>query len=135
MSLKSFYIAKMMNIPARFGLSQNAQRLLRDLDSYHMGHISEGEMGKIVRLSVNNRKAITETIARCAGIMEKKPDDLKFCVSIIQSCTEILSIAGMYAHTRFEAECRAMLMLRFMKTSPCHSKPSTFFNSLAKFVE
>ena len=100
MSAKSFAVLKMMNIPARFGLSANVAKMLRQLDDYHMGHISEDELGKMVRLSPQMRKSITETISKCAGIMEKKPEEVKYCVAIIQSCTEILTAAGKFLPPR-----------------------------------
>lgn len=98
MSTKSLSTLKMMNVPARFGLSANVLQMFHQLDDYHMGLISEDELGKMVRLSPQMRKSITETIAKCAGIMEKKPEEMKTCVAVIQNCTEILTAAGRLAY-------------------------------------
>jgi len=49
-------------------------------------------------MSVDNRKAITDTITKCAAIMRKKPADTKNCIDIIQACTEILDAAGKNFH-------------------------------------
>ena len=51
-------------------------------------------MGRIVRLSTNMRTALTDTINKCTHIMRNKPEELKQCVEIIQSCTDMLTIAG-----------------------------------------
>jgi hypothetical protein len=84
----------MLNIHTKYGLSSNAKTLLKALDDHNFGRIDRTELGRIVRLSSNMRKAITATIKKCAEIMGTKPGEVKYCVEIIQSCTEILAIAG-----------------------------------------
>jgi hypothetical protein len=94
MSSHSFYAAQTLDLYKKYKLSENAKSLLKALDDYQFGRIDEAELGRLVRLSPNMRKAITETIARCAKVMGEKPAEMKNCIEIIQNCTVILSIAG-----------------------------------------
>lgn len=94
MPAPTFYAQQMLNLHNKYGLSNNAKTLLRALDDYKFGRIDQKELGRIVRLSNNMRKAITDTIKKCAQIMGTKPAEVKHCVEIIQSCTEILAVAG-----------------------------------------
>lgn len=95
MSATAFYVAKMKNLPARYGISRNMQSLLRSLDDHHTGAIDDQQLGRVVRMSPNMRKAVTETIAKLASIMEKEPAEIKDCLALIKNCTEILAAAGM----------------------------------------
>ena len=95
-SLPSFYAQQLLNFPARYSLSTNAVNLLRAHDEWKTGRIETCELGRIVRMSPNMRKAITETITRCAELIgrSKNTDDDSNLVKIITACTEMLTAAG-----------------------------------------
>ncbi|KAK0621433.1 hypothetical protein B0T17DRAFT_591324 [Bombardia bombarda] len=93
MSAPTFYAQQMLNLHSRFGLSENAKILLRAHDDWKLRRIDQDELGRIVRLSTNMRKAVTDTITKCASIMRKQPTEVKNCVDIIQACTDILTAA------------------------------------------
>lgn len=93
-SRATFYAHQTLNLHARYNLSDNAKKLLRAHDEWRMGSLGQEELGRRVRMSVDNRKAITDTITKCAATMRKKPADTKNCIDIIQACTEILDAAG-----------------------------------------
>ncbi|KAK3951709.1 hypothetical protein QBC32DRAFT_261847 [Pseudoneurospora amorphoporcata] len=92
-SRATFYAHQTMNLYARYGLSDNAKRLLRDHDQWRMGSLDRDQLGRNVRMSPDLRKSITDTITKCAAMMRKKPDEVKNCIEIIQACTEILDAA------------------------------------------
>ncbi|KAK3368096.1 hypothetical protein B0H63DRAFT_564856 [Podospora didyma] len=89
----TFYGQQMLMLHRKYALSANAKKLLEAHDDWKHGRIDQDELGRLVRLSGNMRKAVTDTIAKCASVMRKKPAELKNCVDIIQACTEILSAA------------------------------------------
>ena len=97
---KSWYVLRSKAVPTRYGLSKNIQLLLQNLESYHQGSIDITEMGRLVRLSPRRRTAVANTITKCASILKKDPTEVKTCVDIIEMCTEILDIAGMYRTLR-----------------------------------
>lgn len=94
MSSKSFYVQQLKALHTRYGITKGAITLLKALDQYHMGSMDAAELGRMVRLSSGTRKALTDTITKCATVMEKKPEEVKDCVALIKNCTEILGIAG-----------------------------------------
>lgn len=94
MSGKSWYSLNLKAAPTRYGLTKNIQTLLQALDKYYCGSIDAVELGALVRLSPRRRAAIANTIAKCAKIIKKEPEEIKTCVDIIEMCTEILEIAG-----------------------------------------
>lgn len=94
MSSKAFYVQKTKRLHSRYSLSVNAVLLLKALDDFTVGIIDHAELGRIVRMSKNNRKAVTEIITKCAAVMEKQPGEMKDCIALIQNCTEILTVAG-----------------------------------------
>ncbi|KAH7251947.1 hypothetical protein BKA59DRAFT_543678 [Fusarium tricinctum] len=93
MSSKSWYALKSKAIPTRYGLTKNIQVLLQGLESFHAGHIDARELGSMVRLSPRRRESVAGTIAKCARMIKKDPQESKTCVDIIEMCTEILEIA------------------------------------------
>ena len=95
LSAKSFYIQRLKCLHTRYKLSENAVRLLQALDDHHTGAAEDEALGRLVRLSPSNRRAVTDTIAKCAAIIQKQPHELKDCVALIENCTEILAHAGM----------------------------------------
>ncbi len=94
MSSRSFYVQKTKRLHTRYGLSLTATRLLQSIDDFHNGSIDEPELSRILRLSPAMRKAIAETISKCANAMEKEPSEMKDCVALIKNCTEVLEIAS-----------------------------------------
>ncbi|PHH63032.1 hypothetical protein CDD81_6363 [Ophiocordyceps australis] len=93
MSSKSWYALKVKGAPSRYKLSKNIQILLQCLDDYYSGSIDATELGRLVRLSPKRRTSIANTIAKCAEIIKKEPDEVRTCVDIIEMCTEVLEIA------------------------------------------
>uniref|UniRef100_A0A0D2XDE9 Uncharacterized protein n=1 Tax=Fusarium oxysporum (strain Fo5176) TaxID=660025 RepID=A0A0D2XDE9_FUSOF len=94
MSSKSWYILKSKAVHTRYGLTKNIQVLLQGLESFHAGVIDARELGSMVRLSPRRRESVAATIAKCARMINKDPQESKTCVDIIEMCTEILEIAG-----------------------------------------
>lgn len=92
--MDSWYVLKMRNVPTRFNLSENAKVMLQTLEDYRVGAIDEFEIGRMLRLSAEKRKSISDTIRKCASLMEKKPAEMKTCILVIEMCTEILDIAS-----------------------------------------
>ncbi|KAF4957489.1 hypothetical protein FSARC_11300 [Fusarium sarcochroum] len=93
MSSKSWYALKSKAVHTRYGLTKNIQVLLQGLESFHAGAIDARELGSMVRLSPRRRESVAGTIAKCARLIKKEPQELKTCVDIIEMCTEILEIA------------------------------------------
>ncbi|WYZ40248.1 hypothetical protein EsH8_IV_000589 [Colletotrichum jinshuiense] len=93
LGMDSWYVLKMRNVPTRFNLSENAKVMLQTLEDYRVGAIDEFEIGRMLRLSAEKRKSISDTIRKCASLMEKKPAEMKTCILVIEMCTEILDIA------------------------------------------
>ncbi|KAF5024277.1 hypothetical protein F66182_3645 [Fusarium sp. NRRL 66182] len=93
MSSKSWHALVSKSVHIRYGLTKNIQVLLQALESFHTGHIDARELGSMVRLSPRRRESVAETIAKCARMIKKEPQELKTCVDIIEMCTEILEIA------------------------------------------
>ncbi|KAL0930816.1 uncharacterized protein CTRU02_213551 [Colletotrichum truncatum] len=91
---KKWYIIAMSNIPTKYGLSTNAKQLLQYLDDCKANYMDEAELGRKVRLSLENRKAITDTIRKVASLMQEKPKETQYCLQLIEMCTEILDIAN-----------------------------------------
>jgi len=94
MSLPTYYAQVMLNLHKKYGLSQNAKKLLQAHDDWKLGRIDQDELGRIVRMSPNLRKAIIDTITKVNNAMKKKPEESKICCEIIQACTEILNALG-----------------------------------------
>jgi hypothetical protein len=92
--MSTFYEFRMLNLPARYGLSYIGQTMLKAFEDFKTGHIDETALGRLIRLSPKNRAAIVETIQKCSIVIGEKPKETKYCLVIIQSCTEMLSIAG-----------------------------------------
>lgn len=90
----TFYKHQTLNLHARYKLSENAKKLLRDHDQWKQGKLQKEELGRLVRMSPEKRKSITEAIIKCTEMMRKKPAEDKNCLDIIQACTEILDAAG-----------------------------------------
>lgn len=93
---RDWYFLAMEKVPQKYGLSKNAQQLLQYLDDVKAKMMDEYELGRMVRMSNENRKAITDTIRKVALLMQKQPKEQKNCIKLIEMCTEILDIASEY---------------------------------------
>jgi hypothetical protein len=90
----SFYELRMLNKMSEYNINKNAQNMLRSHDEWKLGHIDECELGRRVRMSRENRAAVIQTMVKIASIMQKKPEESKYVLNIIEMCGQILSIAG-----------------------------------------
>ncbi|OLN81644.1 hypothetical protein CCHL11_05498 [Colletotrichum chlorophyti] len=81
-------------IPQRLGISKLAQEVLQNLEDVHVGAMDSDELGRMMRLSAEKRKAISDAIRKCASMMEKQPVEMKSCIVIIGMCTEIMDISN-----------------------------------------
>ncbi|KAF3021564.1 hypothetical protein E8E14_013230 [Neopestalotiopsis sp. 37M] len=89
----SFYELRMLNKMSEYNINKNAQNMLRSHDEWKLGHIDECELGRRVRMSRENRAAVIQTMVKIASIMQKKPEESKYVLNIIEMCGQILSIA------------------------------------------
>ncbi|KAJ6446326.1 proteasome component PRE2 [Purpureocillium lavendulum] len=106
MTTGTWYALRSKAVHSRYGLSKNIQLLLSSFDMYKMGSIDGAELGRLVRLSPQRRAALANTISKCAGIIKKQPSEVKTCVEIIEMCTEVLEIAGLFPS--FSARTRSL---------------------------
>lgn len=106
MSSKSWYALKSKAVHTRYGLTKNIQVLLQGLESFHAGIIDARELGSMVRLSPKRRESVAATIAKCARMINKEPQESKTCVDIIEMCTEILEVAGKYGPAPYQTLVR-----------------------------
>ncbi|ORY69880.1 uncharacterized protein BCR38DRAFT_502772 [Pseudomassariella vexata] len=88
--MSSFYEFRMLNLPSRYQIRSNAQAMLKAYEDFKTGRIDEAELGRLIRLSPENRAAIVQTMVKCAQVMEKKPAESKHCLAIIETCGDIL---------------------------------------------
>ncbi|KAI0167511.1 hypothetical protein BJ166DRAFT_590023 [Pestalotiopsis sp. NC0098] len=91
--MSTFYELRMLNKMSEYSISKNAQNMLRSHDEWKTGIIDESELGRRVRLSRENRAAVIQTMVKIASIMQKKPDESKYILHIIEMCGEIVSVA------------------------------------------
>ncbi|KXJ97489.1 hypothetical protein Micbo1qcDRAFT_200172 [Microdochium bolleyi] len=91
--MSTYYEFRMLNLPSRYKLSETSQTMLKAHDDYMTSIISEAELGRLVRLSKDNRSAMVETMVKVSEIMAKKPDESAHCLAIIKTCGEIITIA------------------------------------------
>ncbi|KAK3333204.1 hypothetical protein B0T19DRAFT_483303 [Cercophora scortea] len=89
----SIYAQLTLKLHTRLGLSPTAIRLLYAYEDYRIGRIDQDEFGRMVRTSANMRRAATDIIAKAATFMANHAEEVKHCVDIIQTCTEILRAA------------------------------------------
>lgn len=83
-----------MNKMNEYSIKENARKMLQAHDDWKSHKIDEAELGRLIRLSPGNRAAVIQTMVKTAGIMQKKPEESKFVLAIIEMCGEIVSIAG-----------------------------------------
>lgn len=91
--MASFYEQKMLRLFERYELSDNARIMFKALDEFKTSRLDEAALGRLIRLSPNNRAALVNTMVKCANIMKDKPKESKYCLSIITSCGDMLKIA------------------------------------------
>lgn len=92
--LPPYYAQQMLDIHNRYALSENARDLLRAHDDWKTGRITQDDLGRLVRLSPNMRQAIIDTIRKVNNTMKNKPGEQKWCIEIIQACTDMLTALG-----------------------------------------
>ena len=92
----SYFVDRLLNVPARLGLSKNAETLLHALDDVNSGIIEEVDLGRKIRLSPTYRQTIPDTINMCSETIAAEPSESTSCVQIIRKCTELMQIAGRY---------------------------------------
>ncbi|KAM7209257.1 hypothetical protein V8F20_000595 [Naviculisporaceae sp. PSN 640] len=89
--LPTYYAQQMLDLHNRYNLSENMRELLKAHDQWRMGHISQDQLCRKLKMSPKMRQACIETIAKVNNTMKKKPEEQKMCVEIIQACTDILT--------------------------------------------
>ncbi|KAI3336433.1 hypothetical protein HD806DRAFT_542351 [Xylariaceae sp. AK1471] len=91
--MASFYEQRMLRLFERYELSDNARSLLKAYDDVKTGKLDEVGLGRLIRMSPNNRAALVNTMVKCATIMKDTPRESKYCLIIIKSCGEMLGVA------------------------------------------
>ncbi|RYP79144.1 hypothetical protein DL771_000122 [Monosporascus sp. 5C6A] len=91
--MSTYYEFRMLNLPARYKLTENASRMLKAYEDFKTSQISETELGRLIRLSAENRASIVDTLSKCLEVMTKDKKETQHCVAMMRSCTEMLSIA------------------------------------------
>ncbi|KAJ3578136.1 hypothetical protein NPX13_g2432 [Xylaria arbuscula] len=67
--------------------------MFKALEEFKTARLDEAALGRLIRLSPNNRAALLNTMVKCAAIMKDKPKESKYCLDIITSCGSMLEIA------------------------------------------
>ncbi|KAI0969427.1 hypothetical protein F4678DRAFT_463686 [Xylaria arbuscula] len=88
-----FYELKMLRLFEQYELSDNARVMFKALEDFQTARLDEAGLGRLIRLSPNNRAALVNTMVKCASIMKEKPKESKYCLDIITSCGNMLEIA------------------------------------------
>ncbi|KAI0408658.1 hypothetical protein F4802DRAFT_594070 [Xylaria palmicola] len=91
--MATFYEQKMLRLFERYELCNNARVMFKALDEFKTARLDEAGLGRLIRLSPNNRAALVSTMVKCANIMKDKPKEAKHCLDIITSCGNMLEIA------------------------------------------
>ncbi|KAH8164684.1 hypothetical protein CIB48_g3585 [Xylaria polymorpha] len=91
--MASFYEQRMLRLFERYELPDNMRTMLKALDEFKTSKLDEASLGRMIRLSPNNRAALVSTMVKCANIMKDTPKESKHCLSIITGCGEMLEIA------------------------------------------
>lgn len=93
-TMTTFYELRMLNKMSEYSIKENARKMLQAYDHWKTGRIDEAELGRLIRLSPENRAAVIQTMIKTPAIMQRKPQESKFVLAIIEMCGEIVSIAG-----------------------------------------
>ena len=91
---QTYYAAATQRLHKRLDLNRNAEALLRAHDEFKLGKSDRDTLGRMVRGSPGNRRAIADTIDQLAEAIVKHPEDSANCLKLIHIYTEILKIAG-----------------------------------------
>ncbi|KAI1429262.1 hypothetical protein F5Y12DRAFT_475342 [Xylaria sp. FL1777] len=91
--MPGFYELRMLRVFEQYELPDNARAMFKAFEEFQTARLDEGSLGRLVRLSPNNRSALVNTMVKCAGIMKDKPKESKYCLDIITSCGNMLEIA------------------------------------------
>ncbi|KAI0128458.1 hypothetical protein BJ170DRAFT_682248 [Xylariales sp. AK1849] len=89
----SFYQFRMLNLLTKFKIPGNAQTMLKAHEDWKTGKIDEAELGRLIRLSPENRASVIQAMMNTAQVMSKKPEESKHCLAIIEICGEIVTVA------------------------------------------
>ncbi|KAH8889382.1 hypothetical protein GQ53DRAFT_652752 [Thozetella sp. PMI_491] len=118
---QTFYAAQTQLLHDRLGLGKNAKILLKAHDDFKLGRLDRDGLGRLVRLSSNYRDALLDMIKAAAEIMATKHKEAKYCLGIINSCTEILKIAherstmsSIFAFTKLPTELRQKIYKNYL---------------------
>ncbi|XXH04801.1 hypothetical protein Hte_011223 [Hypoxylon texense] len=93
------YKSRMLNLKERLEISDNSWTMLKAYDDYKTSRIDEGELGRKVRLSLNSRSSMMDTLLQCVQIMNDKPDERKHCLDIIAALGEMIKMRDQPAET------------------------------------
>ncbi len=93
--MSTFYEFRMLNIPARYNLSENGVRMLKAFEDFKNKRLEEEEIGRLIRLSPENRASLIDTLMKCIGVLNNDDQEKKHCTSIMETCTKMIQIAGM----------------------------------------
>ncbi|KAI8634614.1 hypothetical protein F5Y19DRAFT_469675 [Xylariaceae sp. FL1651] len=120
--MASFYEQRMLRLFERYEMSGNARTMLKAFDDFKTAKIDEASLGRLIRLSPNNRAALVSTMVKCANIMKDTPKESKYCLTIITSCGEMLEIAhnqpqacGFHAFAKLPREIRDRIYSFYLK--------------------
>ncbi|TGJ81084.1 hypothetical protein E0Z10_g7685 [Xylaria hypoxylon] len=91
--MPSFYELRMLRLFEQYELSDNVRTMFKALEEFKTARLDEASLGRLIRLSPNNRAALVNTMVKCASIMKDKPSQSKYCLDIITSCGNMLEIA------------------------------------------
>ncbi|KAI1327908.1 hypothetical protein F5Y16DRAFT_420613 [Xylariaceae sp. FL0255] len=91
--MATFYEQRMLGLFERYELPPNTPFLLKAYEDYLTKTTTEAALGRLIRISPNNRIALSDTMAKCAEIMSTKVEETKHCLTIIKTCQKMLEIA------------------------------------------
>ncbi|KAI0024846.1 hypothetical protein F4780DRAFT_768539 [Xylariomycetidae sp. FL0641] len=91
--MATYYEQRMLNLYDRWGISRNAQCMLRVYEDYQTSKVDAEHIGRLVRMSDKNRNALTNTMMKCARVMKDHPSETKHAFTMIMSCCEMIKFA------------------------------------------
>ncbi|KAI0180364.1 hypothetical protein GGR52DRAFT_588006 [Hypoxylon sp. FL1284] len=86
------YIHCVPGLKERLQISDNSWNMLEAYEDYRNGIIDKGQLGRKIRLSPRNHSSMSNTLLRCAQLINEKPQEGKHCMVIISAVGEILKI-------------------------------------------
>ncbi|RYP07280.1 hypothetical protein DL764_002595 [Monosporascus ibericus] len=115
--MSTYYEFRMLNLPARYKLTENAWRMLKAYEDFKTSQINETELGRLIRLSAENRASIVDTLSKCLEVMTRDKKETQHCVAMMRSCTEMLSIAGFPFFTKLPPEVRVRIYKYYLQAT------------------